>query len=87
MHATISQSHNLTTSQSHNLTTSHDRSPQFLDPFVVMYAVGRLDLCFLTAAKSMRQRLVGFFTRLVESITSDLSWRNSVKTNLVCSSM
>ena len=29
-------------------------SNQFLDPFVVMYATGRLDLCFLTAAKSMR---------------------------------
>ena len=28
-------------------------SSQFIDPFVVQYAVGRLDLCFLTAAKSM----------------------------------
>ena len=41
---------------------------QFLDPFVVMGAVGRLDLCFLAAAKSMRLRLVGLFARLMESI-------------------
>ena len=41
---------------------------QFLDPFVVVYAVGRLDLCFLNAAKSMRKRVVGFFARMSGAI-------------------
>jgi glycerol-3-phosphate O-acyltransferase/dihydroxyacetone phosphate acyltransferase len=41
---------------------------QFLDPFVVMHAVGRMDLCFLAAAKSMRLKLVGLLARLIESI-------------------
>lgn len=43
-------------------------SNQFLDPFVVMNAVGRMDLCFLAAAKSMRLRFVGLLARLIESI-------------------
>ena len=34
-------------------------SNQFLDPFVVMKAVRRTDLCYLTAAKSMRKRFIG----------------------------
>ena len=43
-------------------------SNQFLDPFVVMAATGRTDLCFLAAAKSMRLRFVGLMARLMESI-------------------
>ena len=43
-------------------------SNQFLDPFVVMHATGRLDLCFLAAAKSMRKKVVGAMARLLDSI-------------------
>lgn len=43
-------------------------SSQFIDPFVVQYAVGRLDLCFLTAAKSMRTKFVGLMARLTDAI-------------------
>ncbi|KAL1508277.1 hypothetical protein AB1Y20_004392 [Prymnesium parvum] len=41
---------------------------QFLDPFVVQYAVGRADLCFLAAAKTMRRRFIGAMARIVESV-------------------
>ena len=41
---------------------------QFLDPFVVMCGVGRSDVAFLTAAKSMRQQFVGAIARLLHSI-------------------
>lgn len=43
-------------------------SNQFLDPFVVMSAVARMDLCYLAAAKTVRLRFVGLFARLLESI-------------------
>ena len=43
-------------------------SNQFLDPFVVMKAVRRTDLCYLTAAKSMRKRFIGSLARALESI-------------------
>lgn len=46
---------------------------QFIDPFVVMHAVGRMDLCYLTAAKSIRQRFVGLLARLIESIPVERS--------------
>ena len=46
---------------------------QFLDPLVVMNAVGRMDLCFLAAAKSMRLRFVGLLARLVQSIPVERS--------------
>ena len=41
---------------------------QFLDPFVVISAVGRTDVCYLAAAKSMRLRFVGLMARLLDSI-------------------
>ena len=41
---------------------------QFLDPFVVMCGVGRSDVAFLAAAKSMRKRFVGTIARLLHSI-------------------
>ena len=41
---------------------------QFLDPFVVMNAVGRHDLCYLAAAKSVRLRFVGLMARVLDSI-------------------
>ena len=41
---------------------------QFLDPFVVQYAVGRTDLAYLAAAKSMRRRFVGAMARVMQSI-------------------
>jgi len=41
---------------------------QFLDPFVVMNAVGRMDLCYLAAAKSMRLRFVGLMARVMDAI-------------------
>ena len=46
---------------------------QFLDPFVVMCGVGRSDVAFLTAAKSMRRRFVGAFARLLQSIPVERS--------------
>jgi glycerol-3-phosphate O-acyltransferase/dihydroxyacetone phosphate acyltransferase len=46
---------------------------QFLDPFVVAYATGRLDLCFLAAAKSMRRRFVGALARCSEAIPVERS--------------
>ena len=46
---------------------------QFLDPFVVAYATGRLDLCFLAAAKSMRRRFVGALARMSEAIPVERS--------------
>ena len=46
---------------------------QFLDPFVVMCGVGRSDVAFLTAAKSMRERFVGAIARLLQSIPVERS--------------
>ena len=45
----------------------------FLDALVVMHAVGRLDLCFLTAAKSMRKRILGTLMRINEAIPVERS--------------
>lgn len=43
-------------------------SNQFLDPFVVMYGVGRVDLSYLAAAATVRKRIIGGLARLMESI-------------------
>ena len=45
----------------------------FLDALVVMHAVGLLDLCFLTAAKSMRKRILGTLMRINEAIPVERS--------------
>jgi glycerol-3-phosphate O-acyltransferase/dihydroxyacetone phosphate acyltransferase len=46
---------------------------QFLDPLVVTHAVARPDLCFLTAAKSMRSKIIGTLARFLDSIPVERS--------------
>lgn len=41
---------------------------QFLDPYVVLRAIGRTDLCFLTAAKTMRRPILGWIARHLGAI-------------------
>lgn len=52
---------------------------QFVDPFVVMRAVGRNDLCYLTAAKTMRRRFLGAFARVLGAIPVERGQDNAFK--------